>query len=172
MSANKQTNKQKQTCICNGRYNISRSSIQPCLDLCPNPSADSCTLGVTIYSDESKFWQYFGNTRGSIQWLRMVMLSSWRRWTTVVYEMPSSPDTLWVLFTGFKSMSWSTTSESTFLVLTDIAWSSKFLQPEWNFLNYLITVINCAFIFCAIHFIDWFCCVLAQFELRNDKFTN
>ena len=36
------------------------------------------------------------------------------------------------------------------LGLPDLAELSKFLQPEWNFLNHLVTVfmINCAFTFC------------------------
>ena len=55
--------------------------------------------------------------------------------------MPSSPDTLWVLLTGFASMAWSTALESTLLGLPNFARLSGFLQPQRNFFHCLVTVL-------------------------------
>ena len=70
----------------------------------------------------------------------MRLLKLWQ--ITVDCEMPSSPDTLWVLLARFVSMAWSTTSEFTVWGLPDLAWLLRFLQPKQNFLNCLITLIN------------------------------
>ena len=61
--------------------------------------------------------------------------------------MASSPDTLRVSLTGFAYMAWSPALESTFLKQPDLAWLSKFVQPEENFFNYLVIVIKWAFNF-------------------------
>ena len=47
-------------------------------------------------------------------------------------EMPSSPDTLPVLLSGFASIAWGTLSESTLLGLPNLAWSSRFFRSEQN----------------------------------------
>ena len=41
----------------------------------------------------------------------------------------------------FASIAWGMASESTPLELPDLAWSSKFLEPERNFTNYLVIVL-------------------------------
>ena len=51
--------------------------------------------------------------------------------------MPSSPDTLKVPLDRLDSNAWSTASESRVLYLIELAWSSRFLQPEWNFFYHL-----------------------------------
>ena len=47
--------------------------------------------------------------------------------------MPSSPDTLWVLLEILPL--------NPVLGLSDLAWSSRFLQCKWNFLIRLVTVL-------------------------------
>ena len=54
--------------------------------------------------------------------------------------MPGSYDPLLVIITRCSSMTWNTAPESTFLDLHDIAWSSRFLQPEQNFFSPLVTL--------------------------------
>ena len=80
-------------------------------------------------------------TWGTIQQLRMVLPRSWKGQTTLNCKMPSLPDTLQVLLAEFTSLAQSIASESTVLGLLDFAWSSWFLQPEWTFLNHLITIL-------------------------------
>ena len=65
--------------------------------------------------------------------------------------MQSSPDTLWVLLTGFASMAWGTASEYILLDQPEHVWLSWFLQPKWNIVG---------------SFLD----VMSQFELINYKF--
>ena len=65
----------------------------------------------------------------------------WWSWRTISDgKMLCSPDTLPMLLVGFASISWSTASESTFLGLHGLAWSTKSLQLEKNFFSYLVTV--------------------------------
>ena len=71
----------------------------------------------------------------------MFLSRSWRWQLTLDCEIPSSSDTLKVLVIGFTSMAWCTASESLDLDIPNVAWSSKFLQPEQNFLNNLVTVL-------------------------------
>ena len=79
---------------------------------------------------------------GNFRQLLILLLRFWRWWTTLDWEMPSLPDTLWVLITGFVSLDWNMALESMVLGLPEFAWLSRFLQPKWNFLNHLVTVIN------------------------------
>ena len=41
----------------------------------------------------------------------------------------------------FASMAWSKALKSMILGLLDLAWLLSFLQPEWNLLNHLVTVL-------------------------------
>ena len=70
----------------------------------------------------------------------MLLLRSWKWQTTVDCEMPSSPDTLWMLLTRVDFMVWSTALESMILGLPDHVWLSRFLKTEQNFLNQLVCV--------------------------------
>ena len=72
----------------------------------------------------------------------MLLQRSWRWLTTLACEMLSSPDTLQVLLNGFTSMVWSMASKFTVLGQHDLAWLSRFLQLEQNFLNHLVTVLQ------------------------------
>ena len=75
-------------------------------------------------------------------WQLWMLLSSLLRWqATLDCEMLSLPDTALILLTGFASIVWNMASESMLLSLPDFAWSLMFLQPEWNFLNNLLTVL-------------------------------
>ena len=74
---------------------------------------------------------------GTIQNLRLLL---WRLRTPLNCDMSSSPDTLQVFLVRLASVSRGTASKSTFLNLSDLPWSSRFLQPKWNFLNHLVTV--------------------------------
>ena len=78
---------------------------------------------------------------GTIQQLWMLLLSSWKCWTTLDCEIPNSSDTFQGLFMEFALMAWRTALESMILGLSDLAWSSGFLQPEQNFLNHLLNVL-------------------------------
>ena len=55
--------------------------------------------------------------------------------------MSSSLDTFLVLIGGYASMAWSTVSEPVVLGLPDLAWSTNYLQPKWNFCNRLVAVL-------------------------------
>ena len=59
---------------------------------------------------------------GTVWQLQKLLL---RSWTILEFEMPNSPDILWVLLTRFAS-------ESTTLDLPNIAWSLRSLQPKPN----------------------------------------
>ena len=80
-------------------------------------------------------------TWDTIWQLLMLWPRLWRWWTTLNCEIHSSSDTLQVLLTKFFFMVLSTALESTVLALPDLAWSSRFLQPEQNFLNHPFTVL-------------------------------
>ena len=84
--------------------------------------------------------------------------------------MPSSPDTLRVLHSGFASM--SIPEESMVLTLADLAWSKRFSQPRQNFLNRLLTVLRSTvhLTFCTTNVFGSFCGVMALFELVRHKF--
>ena len=97
------------------------------------------------------------------------LLRLWRWQTSLDCEMSSSPDTLQVLLTRFVFMVWRTASESIVLDLPDLAWLSRFLQPQRNFFSYLIIVINCNFIFCSTNICDCFGDIIAQFELVKPR---
>ena len=79
--------------------------------------------------------------------------------------MHSLSATLQVLCTRFTSIAWSTTSESTFFSLPELAWSLWFLKPMWNFLNHLVTVINGVFTFYTTNVFGYRCSIMVQFEL-------
>ena len=74
--------------------------------------------------------------------MRHNLLRSWSWLTALDCEIPSSPDTLWVLLTGFASMA-STALESIVFGRLDLIW---FLKSEPNFLEPFgsCTVIDCA----------------------------
>ena len=58
---------------------------------------------------------------------------------TIVMKM-KNPTGLWDVKLAWYSPSvWNTTFEFTVLGLPDLAWLLIFLQPEWNFLNHLVT---------------------------------
>ena len=65
-------------------------------------------------------------------WQPRILFKRWRLRSTLDCKMSSSPDILHVLLARFTSKDWSTVSES-------LVWLSKFLQPERNFFNYLVT---------------------------------
>ena len=54
-------------------------------------------------------------------------------------ELPSRPDTVLLLLTGFITMARSMSSGSTVLDLPHLFWWSRVLKPEWNFLYHLVT---------------------------------
>ena len=83
--------------------------------------------------------------------------------------MPSSPDNLRMLLVRFASKDLSTASESTVLGHLNFAWSSRFLQTERNFLNYLAILINFAFIFRVQAFLSASFAVWPQFELAEHQ---
>ena len=121
---------------------------------------------IYIYLGESKFLQYFHNMRHYSTVLDVSMMFT-VEWTTLDHEMPILPDTLWILHTRLVSVALSTSSKSMVLCLPDLAWSSNFLEPEKNFLNH--TVINCAFTFPTKKVLDFFPCIIVQFELVKQK---
>ena len=69
------------------------------------------------------------------------MPRSLERWTILDYEMPNSRYTLLALITGFATLTWSTAIDSTILGRPYIAWLSKFMQPEQNFFNHMVTLL-------------------------------
>ena len=75
------------------------------LYLQPIVSHDTLKIILSIYLGESKVLQYFSSTWGTIQ--QLSILFSRRRQTTLDYVIPSSPDTLRMLLTGFTSLAWS-----------------------------------------------------------------
>ena len=78
-------------------------------------------------------------------------LSWW--WTGLILIKCYLPD--------FPLYIWSMALRSTLLGLSDVTWSSWFLQPEQNFLNHLVSMINCTFIFHAANVFDCFHSILA-----------
>ena len=69
------------------------------------------------------------------------LMRSWRWQSTLDCEIPSMPDTLWMLHARLVFIARSTDPGSTVTGLPDLAWSLKFLQTEWNFFHYLFTVL-------------------------------
>ena len=53
------------------------------------------------------------------------------------------------------------------LGLPDLAWLSRFFQPEWNFLNHLVTVIKCTFIFHTTNTFSCFCGIMAESNTQS-----
>ena len=49
--------------------------------------------------------------------------------------------------------------------LSDLAWLSRFLQSEWNFLNHLVTILWSPVHFHTTNGFGCFCSIMAQFEL-------
>ena len=84
------------------------------------------------YYSESKVWQCFGNTWGRIRQIRKILLWSWKGRTSLDCEMSSSPNILWEILDRFACKALSTISESNILGLLNLAWSSRFFQPERN----------------------------------------
>ena len=111
---------------------------------------------------------------GTNRQFRMILNKSWRWWTMLYYEMmPSLPNTLSATFRiwlyGLEHSLWIHAFRS-----TDVAWSSRFLQPKQNFLNHLVTV-SCStapFTLYTINACGCFRGVMVQFELVKHKFTN
>ena len=64
------------------------------------PHGDSINI-VTILHYKTRVSQKFCNIWGTIQQSWILLQRSWRWWTTLHWEMLSSPDTLQVLLTGF-----------------------------------------------------------------------
>ena len=84
--------------------------------------------------------------------------------------MPSSPDTLQELLTGFVSRAWSTSLNLWFqawLIVEVFVTRAKFLEPP----GYCI-VINFTFTFRTTIVFSCFRGVMAQFELGKHKFPN
>ena len=83
--------------------------------------------------------------------------------------MPTSPDTLRMVLSGFASITWNTASESTTsgLLIEVLATWAKFLQP----FGYC-TRINFNFTFCTNNVFRFFCVVVDQFQLIKYKFSN
>ena len=71
----------------------------------------------------SQISSYIWSTSGSIRWLRMLLLRSWKWRTTLGYEIMSSPDDLRVKLAKFASTAWSTAFENSlfeaYLILLD-----------------------------------------------------
>ena len=65
----------------------------------------------------------------------MLLTMLWRWPNTLNCVTPSSPDTLGVLLDGFTSRTWSTATEFAILDRHELAWWSRFLGPERNFLK-------------------------------------
>ena len=57
-------------------------------------------------------------------------------------EIPSLPDTHRVLLDGFTSIAWSPAKEFMVFGEPDLSWLSRFLQPEWKFLKYLVILLE------------------------------
>ena len=105
---------------------------------------------------------------GIIWQLRMLLLRLWKQLTTMDYEMPSLSNILWVQLARFASMAWSIVLESMILSQLGLAWLLRFLQLEWNYFVYLVTVLwsNASSPFSIRHGIE------AQFKLIKQKFSN
>ena len=103
---------------------------------------------------ELKILKYFDNLKhnsvGSCAFAEL-----WRGLTTLDWEIPSSPDTLRVLLTGFASMAWSTASESTYWGRCNL---SKISSTIW--------LLYCASTFCTTDFGS----ILSQLELDFKNF--
>ena len=78
---------------------------------------------------------------GTYWQLKMLLLRSWRWQTTLDCKKLSSPDTLWVLLTGFPYMTLSMALEPMVLGLPDLSWLSRFLQPKQNFSSHLVSLL-------------------------------
>ena len=116
----------------------------------------------------SKEFCYILMTWGTIWQLKMLLLRLWRWWMTLVWDILSSLNTFWIS----ACMTWNMVLKSTFLGLPDLAWSSRFLQPEQNFLNYMVTIL---WLTLTSHNKCFFCCfgsIMAQFKLIKHKFPN
>ena len=70
----------------------------------------------------------------------------------------------YLILSKFAFITSSMAFEFMVLGLFDFVWLLSYLQPEWNFLNHLITVINYVFTFCTTSIFLCFCGVMAQFE--------
>ena len=79
-------------------------------------------------------------TWGKIRQLWVLLLRPWNCLITLDCVMPTSANILQVLLARFTALASSTLSESTALGLLDLAWSSRHLQSERNFLKHLVTV--------------------------------
>ena len=84
------------------------------------------SLLIIKYEDEWKDLQYFGNIKHNSS-ATDDFIDVW--WTTTDCETSTSPDTLYVLLTGFASMAWSTVLESTVLNLPDQVRTSRLFHP-------------------------------------------
>ena len=120
-------------------------------------------------------------------------LSRWR--ISLDSEMPNLSDTLQTLVARFISISRRIVLESMLLDLSELAWLSKFQQPEQNFLDHQLTILsplpsahcnatitnsslhrhhshNKCYVFFIVFFFFCFCVIMAQFKLVKDKFLN
>ena len=76
-----------------------------------------------------------------IQQLRLLLIWLWKWCTPLDCKMLNSPDTK-VLLARFADVACSTAPKSTLLVLLNHTLSSRFLGPEQNFLDNLVTVLG------------------------------
>ena len=66
----------------------------------------------------------------------MNLVRFWKGWTLLAWDAEITWYSLSARF------AWSIASQSTVLSLPDLAWLSKFLQLQWNFLNHLVTILR------------------------------
>ena len=102
--------------------------------------AKSSIVFQCYYLSESKVLQYFGNMRHDSRALDAFaeIIKDVRCWARLILSKCFLIDLLLWL---------EAQPQYPVLGLPDLAWSLRFLEPEWNFLNYLIIVINYAFTF-------------------------
>ena len=88
-------------------------------------------MSTYFIQNKSKVLQYFGNMRHN-----MVTPDSFAKVMKVTNHtwLWNASATCWICF-------YVTALESTVLSWADIAWLLRFLQPEWNFFNHLVTVL-------------------------------
>ena len=96
----------------------------------------------TLYEDESKVLQYFGNMRRNLAALDaftevMTVTKHTVLWNFKLLWYPQSATNQICVYSLDHSF-----SESIVLGLLNLGWSLRFLQPKQNFLNHLITVLT------------------------------
>ena len=72
--------------------------------------------------------------------LRMLLPRSWTRQTILDSEMPSSPDTLFGLLTGFASLTCNTASEFEFVICISFYWNVKQWKLNWKYFLSLVVI--------------------------------